>query len=190
MSEPHINPGKSLSSEYKDNHFFGPGLLIIKSHDQEFKCRFDPEDYELISKYTWNLHSKGYAVAREAGKTILMHRLVMGVVNREDQVDHKFHDKLDNRKKKLRVCSCSENRRNSQKHKPDAHSKFKGVYLDGSKYHAQIYQDGKVTNIGRFANESAAARRYDVKARQLFKEFAYLNFPDYREPEQMLIQFS
>lgn len=180
----------SLFDICKYNQLSGPGLLIIKSHNQEFQCRFDPEDYELISIYTWKLHSKGYAVARKAGKTILMHRLVMGVVNRKDQVDHKFHNKLDNRKKNLRVCSCSENRRNSQKHKENAHSRFKGVYKDGKYWHVQIMQESKVKNLGRFNCENAAGRRYDVKARQLFKEFAYLNFPDYREPEQLSIVFS
>lgn len=186
----HYPHDSSLSEQDKGNQFYRHGLLIIKSHDQEFQCRFDPEDYELISIYTWKLHSKGYAVARRAGRTILMHCLVMGVVNRRDQVDHKFHNKLDNRKKNLRVCSCSENRRNSQKLKGNAHSRFKGVYKDGKYWHVQIMQESKVRNLGRFNCENAAGRRYDVKARQLFKEFAYLNFPDYREPEQLSIVFS
>ena len=190
MEKGTTHPSNTLLEDPKDTQFNGPGLLILKSHGKEYQCRFDPEDFEMICDYQWKLHSQGYAMARDQGKTILMHRLIMGVVDRETQVDHKFHNKLDNRKIYLRVCSCTENRRNSQKHKENAQSSFKGVYKDGRYFHVQIKQGQKTKNIGRFKCENTAGKRYDVLARQLFGEYACLNFPDYRDPEQLLIQWS
>jgi len=177
-------------SKIKDNNFSAPGTLIIRSKGKDLICLFDPEDYELICRYNWRLHTEGYATASRNHKTILMHRLVLGLTKREIQADHRYFNKLDNRKKNLRVCTCAENRRNSQKHKLNAQSRYKGVYLDGGRYwHVQIMQDGKVRNLGCFNNEIDAAKRYDSIARLLFGEFANLNFPLDRPPVQMLIEW-
>ena len=59
-------------------------------------------------------------------------------------------------------------------------SQFKGVCLESQtkKWRAQIVLDGKTRRLGRFSNEIAAAQAYDEAARELFGEYAYLNFPD------------
>jgi len=59
-------------------------------------------------------------------------------------------------------------------------SKFKGVSWDSSKekWVAQINKSGMHRQIGRFRDEIAAAEAYDEAARELFGEFARLNFPD------------
>lgn len=179
----------SLFDTCKDNQFSIPGVVLIESKGKILECLYDPEHFELVSRYRWNLHNKGYAVTNINGKQVLMHRLILGVVDTEIQVDHKHHNKLDNRTANLRVCTPSENRRNSQKHKENAHSNLKGIYLDRGRWHAQISMNGKVKNLGRYRSDFVAARVYDRSARLHHKEFAYLNFPEYREHEQLLIQF-
>ena len=59
---------------------------------------------------------------------------------------------------------------------------YKGVYhTDDSKvnlYKAKIQKDKKVYCLGRYNSPEEAARAYDTKAKELFGEFANLNFPD------------
>jgi hypothetical protein len=77
--------------------------------------QIDEQDLTLISGRTWHLSSTGYAVWRgvKDGKkqTIRMHRLI---TNAPDglMVDHINHDRLDNRRSNLRICTQSENMRN------------------------------------------------------------------------------
>lgn len=171
---------------HKDTQFQTPGVLLIKSKGKVYKVLFDPEYFVLICTYRWHIHSKGYVVTTRKGKPLLMHRLIMGVVDRKIQVDHKHHNKIDNRRENLRICTQSENRRNSQKHK-EAQSKLKGVYKDGRYWHAQIMQGETVKNLGRFRSETTAGKVYDRAARPLFKDFAFLNFPEFFEVEQLVI---
>ena len=75
----------------------------------------DDEDLELVSKYKWHVNDRGYAVWRgiENGvkKTVRMHRLVARTPKGKI-TDHINHNKLDNRKANLNVCTHSENSRN------------------------------------------------------------------------------
>lgn len=153
-------------------------FLIITSKGKAYKCLYDSRDQKKISRFTWSLHSKGYAVTTINGKPVLMHRLILGILDKpEIETDHRFHNRLDNRRSKIRVCSHSENRRNSRKIMPGS-SKFKGVYRDGKFYHSQIMKGRKVINLGRFYSEITAGKVYDQAAKETFKDFAFLNFPN------------
>ena len=56
-------------------------------------------------------------------------------------------------------------------------SKYKGVSLrkNTKKYRACIHINKKRYDLGSFNNEDDAARAYNIKAKELFGEFAYLN---------------
>jgi hypothetical protein len=160
--------------------------LILNYKDQQFICLYDAIDHELISQYSWN-YSNGYAVTTIKGKTVLMHRLILGIVDQpEFEVDHKFHKKLDNRRSEIRPCTHTQNLRNSRKVK--GFSKFKGVYRDLNKWHAQILINGQKINLGRYRSEITAGRAYDKQALKLFGEFANPNFKEpIIEPVQLTI---
>jgi len=161
--------------------------LLITSKGKEYACLFDKRDQKLISRFTWSLHSKGYAVTTIKGKSILMHRLILGIIDKpEIETDHRYHNRLDNRRSKIRVCTHAENLRNSRKINPGS-SKFKGVYRDGKFYHSQIMKGQKVINLGRYYSEITAGKVYDQEARQEFKDFAFLNFPDFIPANQLSI---
>lgn len=49
-----------------------------------------------------------------------------------------------------------------------------------AKWVATIGFEGKSIHLGSFDDEAAAARAYDRKARELFGQYAYLNFPEQR----------
>ncbi len=139
----------------------------------------DAGDYEWLSGRRWHIVASGntYAGRKEHGKTIYMHREIMkppkGML-----VDHIDGNGLNNRRANLRVCTNQQNMRNIRK-KPGASSIYKGVYHDKRRdtWSAKICCGRKSTHIAVFATEIEAARAYDRKARELFGEFARLNFP-------------
>ncbi len=145
----------------------------------------DAEDYEWLSKYKWHVDkgdSTDYAARSIAGKNFRMHREILNAPEGL-LVDHRNHNGLDNRRENLRLCTASENNMNRRPSKrANKSSRFKGVSWDKRRrrYQAYIQQNGKTVRIGRFKSEIAAAKAYDKKAKELFGEFAYLNFPEDR----------
>ncbi len=161
-----------------------PGLFAI----------VDVGDVALVATYQWRpISTNGtrghreilYAVTRTPeGMHPYMHRLVMGVTDRGIRVDHENRNGLDNRRANLRVATALQNRQNSR---PDSgsSSQYKGVYWNKKyrKWQAAICVNGTNRRLGRFDDESDAGRAYDAAARDLFGEYAYLNFPDQMERE-------
>lgn len=144
----------------------------------------DDEDFEKINKFKWCAHYKSngrwYAVrtirkANDKQATLIMHRMIMNVPTGL-QIDHRNHNGLDNRKCNLRICTNTENRYNLKSQ--EGTSKYKGVYWNkiNKKWIVQIQLNGKSTYLGSYLNEIDGALAYDIKATELFGEFAYLNF--------------
>ena len=111
---------------------------------------------------------------------MLLHRLVMRAPD-EVEVDHRLGDHLDNRRSMLRLANDSQQVHNRRK-SAGRSSRFKGVSRCGSKsrpWRAVIGGFGKIKQrvLGTFELEEDAARAYDVAARELFGEFACVNFP-------------
>lgn len=101
----------------------------------------------------------------------------------EKPIDHKDGDHLNNRLDNLRLATTAENSRNTRK-RVGCSSQYKGVCFSKGGHHprgrpwqASIQLNKKRLAIGMFASEIEAAQAYDVKARELFGEFACLNFP-------------
>jgi hypothetical protein len=142
----------------------------------------DESDYDYLSPFTWSRATVGYAVRHEGGKTIYMHRSVMGLAEGDGMyVDHINRDMLDNRKSNLRVCTKSQNQCNQKpKKKLDgtSQSKYKGVSIRPSKsskpWRCRIAYKGK-TITKYFTTEIEAAKEYNRLAREVHGEFAYVN---------------
>lgn len=145
----------------------------------------DKNDIALVEKYNWFSHKEGnntYAYANillKNGKRtcIKMHRILLGLKNIKSIADHKNKNGLDNRRENLRVCTKSQNAQNKRK-LPNRSSKYKGVCFDKSRnvWISYIRKDYKMINLGRFNSEEDAARSYDAKAKDLFGEYASINF--------------
>lgn len=138
----------------------------------------DNEDFDYLNQWDWYTERKGYVrrVKYIDGKftSILLHREVMKAP-KGMLVDHRKGNRWDNRKSKLRICTNTENVRNSKK-KKDNTSGYKGVSWHPASgfWRARVHADGKeYTSYHRI--KKAAARAYNKKAKELFGEFARLN---------------
>lgn len=138
----------------------------------------DDEDFELVSKYKWYLSGgrgdRRYVISpKKTGGQINLHRLVMG--NPKGIVDHRDHNVLNNQKSNLRVCSFTDNIRNSRKIK-ECFSIYKGLVYNKSvcRWRAKLYA-GKTIELGYFERECDAALAYNEAAIKYHGEFACLN---------------
>ncbi len=152
----------------------------------------DDDDFERVNRWKWcaSKTNQGHIAMRkhcfEKNKwvTLKMHRFIMNPP-RNLQIDHKNHEKLDNRKCNLRICTATQNAAN-QKPRAGYSSKYKGVRWreDEKVWVSEIKINRKRIYIGRFKKQLLAAIAYDAKAKELFGEFAYTNamhFPELRK---------
>lgn len=140
----------------------------------------DARDYPQISQHTWFAEGKPekyYAVRKEKGKSIKMHRQILDAPDNL-VVDHIDHNGLNNRRSNIRTCTFAQNCQNIRSTARKS-SKYKGVHWHKKikKWAAQITCNKKSHHLGYFTNQADAARAYDKAARKLHKEFASLNFP-------------
>lgn len=145
----------------------------------------DDEDFEELSQHKWyaNKSNKNWYAKRNCrinGKWIKlrMHRLIMNA-QKGQEIDHKNGNGLDNRRCNLRFCTQSQNLQNQQRRYTGI-SQYKGVSWkkQNKKWQAYIRLNCKPQYIGYFSDEIEAAKAYDTKAKELFGEFACLNFPE------------
>jgi hypothetical protein len=147
--------------------------LIALTHGKFAKV--DDSDYELLVRYNWR-YDNGYASRTEKfpiRKTVRMHNQIMGTPTGME-TDHKDLDKTNNQRHNLRICTFSQNNANTNVRK-DNTSGYKGVqwYKPYQKWRARLGDK----HLGYFSDKESAARAYDKKAREIFGEFARVNFP-------------
>jgi hypothetical protein len=147
----------------------------------------DECEYHFAAQWSWRfvpIHD-GYSHVVAAIKirgmgnkrhTVKLHRLIM---NSAVQLDHINRNPLDNRRRNLRECNFSQNKSNSEIRR-DNTSGYIGVHLnkrDGV-WVARVSYNRKRIFLGRFTSPEEAAIARDLKALELHKEFAVLNFPE------------
>lgn len=168
----------------------------------------DDADYEELNKYKWYAAPSGagakgknpYRKYFYAGRnfrlspnkrtTIFIHRILLNA--QPGQVcDHINGNTLDNRRENLRIVTTSQNAMNSDRPSSRRVSKYRGVSPSASKkrsWTAQTMQrlNGKTNryHLGTFKTEVEAAKAYDEKAKELFGEFARLNFKKSKNQEE------
>ncbi len=148
----------------------------------------DPQDYDKLAKYKWfAMRSRRglYAIrmvkakhGRSRQKNVRMHRVILDVPEGKF-VDHVNHNGLDNRRANLRVATMQQNSWNKRKQRGNYSSQYKGVtwFKRAGKWQVRINCNGRTILIGYFYDEKAAVRAYDVKAAELYGEYAALNLP-------------
>lgn len=130
----------------------------------------DDEDHQW-AQHKWYL-ANGYA-RRDItvdGKTIrqYLHRELMGLVPGDGiEGDHRNGNRLDCRRKNLRLSTRAQNAQNKSS-QPGSVSKYRGVFWDKSRQRWQVIVKlhGRKFHLGRYDDEEAAA-----KAASFFRNF-------------------
>lgn len=132
----------------------------------------DTEDLPAVSKYPctwrarWSNGSKTHYVGTGGIRlqdgtrgTVLLHRIVTECP-KNLEVDHLFHDGLDNRKASLRATTCLENQFNRRGAHRDSKTGLRGVtyHADMNDYEARVNRDKKRYYLGRYDTAEEAGR--------------------------------
>lgn len=134
---------------------------------------------------TGTISKLGYVRIAFHRKNYSIHRLIYQISNGIEilsgnvEVDHIDTNKLNNHHDNLRVSSRSNNMMNIKYSKVNKSSKYKGVtYCKNKKspWRSRIRINNKLIHLGYFLTEIEAAIAYDIKAVELFGEFANINF--------------
>lgn len=133
---------------------------------------------------TWRIASGGYVTATiprticRKKPDILLHALLMRRPSGRE-VDHISGDRMDNRKKNLRLCTHQQNCCNQRK-KVNNTSGYTGVSRckHSDRFEAYVYRNARKIYLGTYATPEAAAYARDQAARRYHGEYARLNFAD------------
>jgi hypothetical protein len=150
----------------------------------------DAEDFPLLKGMSIEIKETGHVRIRPNNKGCrqYLHRAIMRQCG-DAVVDHINGNPLDNRKANLRVCTVQEKARNRKK-RANTISRYKGVCFmrsqkgeNAKRWRAYTRINGKRLWFGYYATEEEAAMAYNIKARELFGEFARLNVIEGVDPE-------
>jgi len=138
------------------------------------------DDTHLMDGYAWHFDVSGYIVRRawkdgKCVKNIRLHRLVIGAKDGQ-YVDHINENKADNRKENLRIATYSQNLACRGPYKNNT-SGYKGVSWDKRRkvWMVLLGYQGKRIYVGSFNDKNKAAQMYNIKAKEIFGDFAYQN---------------
>lgn len=137
----------------------------------------DNEDFDRLKDIPWTEHDRGYAYNRRFG---MVHRFIMSPPDHL-VVDHRDGNPLNNLKNNLRVCPQKNNSQNSRSSKGSSSLTGVSYIKKDRKWRAYITPNGVQLYLGTFEDEEEAGKVRDLKAIELWGDFAYLNFPELKE---------
>lgn len=149
---------------------------IAALNDPSITFLIDDEDYEILVQYRWYARPGPYAHCFELMRS--MHQMVgaaMGFAV-DCRIDHINENGADNRRGNLRPATRSQNAANRGKPCNNT-SGYKGVVRDKRRWRAEVHTMGKIHHVGCFDTPEEAAIAYDIKAKELFGEYARPNLP-------------
>ena len=150
--------------------------IYIKSKGETLKCIIDLEDVDKCKEIgIWSITKDGYIINCATG--IYLHRLVMNCP-KDKEVDHIYHNLLDNRKSQLRIATSSQQKMNT-KRRVDNSSGNRGIYYDKSTGTWNININFLNQHFRkRFKNKENAIKMRDEIYKKGFGEYMYKTSPE------------
>lgn len=151
-------------------------FLIDKNNEVCAKALIDLDDVDKVKNIKWHrsdLQRSTYYCISNNSEWRRIHRLIMGVTDKDIVVDHINHNGLDNRKSNLRICTSGQNTCNCLTSKNNK-SGHKGVYWskERKKWCAQISINNKTKGLGRYDTIEEAIEARKKAAKEYYGEFA------------------
>lgn len=151
-------------------------ILYNNKCKETSRTKIDTEDIERIKRYKWRLSNTGYVVTTLKSKdNLFLHRVICNTP-KGMFTDHKNNNKLDNRKKNLRIVDKHQNNINRKGLNKDNTSGHRGVHrYKNSGWFARITIRGKVIFLGLYKDIKDAVkaiRKGEIK--YLGKEAKYI----------------
>lgn len=149
--------------------------IRIRKGKEFVYAKIDIEDMERCKKVgVWSLINNGYVVNKNTG--LCLHRFIMNCP-KGYEVDHIFHDPLDNRKSQLRITTSSQQKMNT-KIRCDNSSGHRGVYYD---------KDRSTWNVDVRTQDRRLCKRLKTyeEACKLADEFYDTYFGEYKYPREL-----
>lgn len=176
-------PGRGHSPAHASTTLSKAGVLVklIDISTPKFPDTFtmvDDADYDFLNQWKWCLQcANGYVTRskRIDGKchSFRMHVEILkppkGMI-----CDHRFGNKLDNRRENLRICTYSENNRNRSPHKGRTLPKGVCWHARDRRFMVRIKVNRRDIHLGYFRTESEADAAYKAAAIKYHGEFARL----------------
>lgn len=143
----------------------------------------DDDDYNFLMQWTWYadrhprknfpdlfIAARKITVGTHKQKTILMHRIIMKA-GKDESIDHRNHNSLDNQKSNLRKCSQMQNCQNKRM---KSRILPRGVTYckREQKYLAQIMVERRNKFLGYYDNPQDAEKAYHAASIDFHKEFS------------------
>lgn len=188
---------RRLVEPYPDPERPGCYRVPIASNKCHREAIIDAADLPLVQGKRWNwgesdtTHEGNVILSVWNGPQTPMARIILRLNGPQYRITYANGNPLDCRRANLVVLTieqqCRRNRKMGIISGRKYTSKFKGVSWDSerNKWLVQITKDGKYRYVGRYRDQSQAARAYDMAARTLFGIHAHLNFPQEWEPEKV-----
>lgn len=142
------------------------------------ECLVDVDDFNRVKGMVWCLSNTGYASTNIGNKssgfhsTILLHRLITSFPC--GLVDHKNHNRLDNRKTNLRPCSMGENLMNTKARRTNKLG-VKGICFTDNRYDVRVTVNKKSSRIGRYKTLEEAVAAHEEASLRIQGEFSVFN---------------
>lgn len=157
---------KALKTQYRKNNSYAIGVT-----SRGFEFYFDIDDWDKITQWSWSVDPRGYLAATVNNHHKTLHNYLMqpskGLV-----VDHINGNRLDNRKKNLRVCTPHQNSMNKGKSKNNQTGVTGVSMTPGGKYRARIMVNRKEIRLGHYETLAEATKARKLAEIKFFGEYA------------------
>lgn len=162
---------KRIQTGKKNQYVINGDICKIKLTNCDKVMLCDNDIWEKYKDRCWSINKNGYARATKDGVNIFMHRLVIEESDKNIYTDHINGNRLDNRRKNLRLVTPTQSLMNTCVRLKST-TGIKGVSFDKrmQKYEAYIHK-GKKISLGFYKDIDKARIIRENAERELYGEY-------------------